>query len=88
MPDLLDSYLFSYLSGSVAEWSKVMVLSTSPSGGVCSNPTATIFWRRFHHRAVLCFLKRVCSKKHTPQMIHTTAAGLVVGTVSKHPTDC
>ena len=39
-------YLFSNaklgIQGSVAEWSKALVLGTSPFGGVGSNPTAAI----------------------------------------------
>ena len=30
------------LAGSVAEWSKALVLGTSHFGGVCSNPTTII----------------------------------------------
>ena len=32
-----------YMSGSVAEWSKALVLGTSLFGGVGSNPTAAKF---------------------------------------------
>ena len=80
MPDLLDSYLFSYLSGSVAEWSKAMVLSTSHVGGVCSNPLPL--------SCVGFTIVQFYVLKFIPQKIHTTATGLVVGTVSKHPSDC
>ena len=40
-----------YVSGSVAEWSKALVLGTSLLGGVGSNPTAAI-----HFAVNLCEL--------------------------------
>ena len=36
----LLSIMFTFIRGSVAEWSKALVLGTSLFGGVGSNPTA------------------------------------------------
>jgi hypothetical protein len=62
-----DVVCSAHWSGSVAERSKAMVLSTSPSGGVGSNPTATTLLHFIIHRlnrAILCIFLNMLLKRY------------------------